>query len=145
MNEDEIDLLLDLAINARTKIYKTLTKQLNKTNFIIIKQKNQITRWAIPLSIRIPNKNFDAILPSPGHTFPFELNTFQKQHVLRLERNQSFLLSTHASSGKTVVADHAISLSLKHRERAVHASPIKALRNQKYRNFQEKLVVRMLN
>jgi superfamily II RNA helicase len=37
--------------------------------------------------------------------------------------------------GKTVVAEYAIALALKHKTRAVYTSPIKALSNQKYREF----------
>ena len=37
--------------------------------------------------------------------------------------------------GKTVVAEYAIALAQKHKTRAVYTSPIKALSNQKYREF----------
>jgi superfamily II RNA helicase len=37
-----------------------------------------------------------------------------------------------------VVAEYAIALALKHKTRAVYTSPIKALSNQKYREFVHK-------
>ena len=37
--------------------------------------------------------------------------------------------------GKTVVAEYAIALSQKHMTRTIYTSPIKALSNQKFRDF----------
>lgn len=47
-------------------------------------------------------------------------------------------MAAHTSAGKTVVAEYAVALSQKHKTRAVYTSPIKALSNQKYREFQHK-------
>ena len=40
----------------------------------------------------------------PVLTFPFELDSFQKQALKCVENNQSVLVSAHTSAGKTVVA-----------------------------------------
>ena len=47
-------------------------------------------------------------------------------------------MAAHTSAGKTVVAEYAIALSQAHKTRTVYTSPIKALSNQKYRDFSEK-------
>jgi len=47
-------------------------------------------------------------------------------------------VAAHTSAGKTVVAEYAIALSQAHKTRTVYTSPIKALSNQKYRDFSEK-------
>ena len=47
------------------------------------------------------------------------------------------LVSAHTSAGKTVVAEYAIALSLKNKQRVIYTTPIKALSNQKYREFYE--------
>lgn len=65
----------------------------------------------------------------------FELDDFQKISVCSLERDESVLVSAHTSSGKTVVAEYAIAMSLKSKQRVVYTSPIKALSNQKYREL----------
>ncbi|ADM11376.1 Ski2 ATP-dependent RNA helicase [Encephalitozoon intestinalis ATCC 50506] len=65
----------------------------------------------------------------------FELDDFQKISVCSLERDESVLVSAHTSSGKTVVAEYAIAMSLKNSQRVVYTSPIKALSNQKYREL----------
>ncbi len=52
--------------------------------------------------------------------WPFELDVFQKQAVLHLEDHESVFVAAHTSAGKTVVAEYAIALSLKHMTRYVH-------------------------
>lgn len=44
-------------------------------------------------------------------------------------------------AGKTVVAEYAISLALLHMTRAIYTSPIKALSNQKFRDFKVRHLV----
>ncbi|AFM98133.1 superfamily II RNA helicase [Encephalitozoon hellem ATCC 50504] len=68
-------------------------------------------------------------------SYLFELDDFQKISVCSLERDESVLVSAHTSSGKTVVAEYAIAMSLKNKQRVVYTSPIKALSNQKYREL----------
>ena len=46
--------------------------------------------------------------------------------------------AAHTSAGKTVCAEYAIALAMKHCTRAIYTSPIKALSNQKYRDFRLK-------
>lgn len=47
----------------------------------------------------------------------------------------SVFVAAHTSAGKTVVAEYAIALAMKHMTRAIYTSPIKALSNQKFRDF----------
>jgi superfamily II RNA helicase len=49
-------------------------------------------------------------VPQMAYQWPFELDTFQKQAVLRLERGESVFVAAHTSAGKTVVAEYAIAL-----------------------------------
>ena len=46
--------------------------------------------------------------------WPFELDTFQKQAVLCLENNECVFVAAHTSAGKTVVAEYAVALAIKH-------------------------------
>lgn len=69
--------------------------------------------------------------------YNFELDIFQKISLCSLERDESVLVSAHTSSGKTVVAEYAIAMSLRNNQRVVYTSPIKALSNQKYRELLE--------
>ena len=73
----------------------------------------------------------------PAKKYPFELDTFQEQSVLCLERQESVLVSAHTSAGKTVVAEYAIAMAKRDGQRVVYTSPLKALSNQKYRELKE--------
>jgi ATP-dependent RNA helicase DOB1 len=71
----------------------------------------------------------------PAKTWPFTLDPFQQLAVASIQREESVLVSAHTSAGKTVVAEYAIAQSLKQNQRVIYTSPIKALSNQKYREF----------
>ncbi|KAJ7999933.1 hypothetical protein DPEC_G00199540 [Dallia pectoralis] len=92
-------------------------------------------RWAIPVDITSPCDDFYKRIPNPAFKYPFELDVFQKQAVLRLEAHESVFVAAHTSAGKTVVAEYAVALSQKHMTRTIYTSPIKALSNQKFRDF----------
>lgn len=71
----------------------------------------------------------------PAREWPFTLDPFQQVSVYSIQRNESVLVSAHTSAGKTVVAEYAIAQCLKNNQRVIYTSPIKALSNQKYREF----------
>ncbi|KEG12808.1 putative RNA helicase [Trypanosoma grayi] len=75
---------------------------------------------------------------APAMTFPYELDTFQKASIDALEDGDSVLVSAHTSAGKTTVALYAIAKALQEKKRVIYTSPIKALSNQKFREFSEK-------
>lgn len=58
--------------------------------------------------------------------YPFVLDTFQREAIASLERNESVLVSAHTSAGKTVVAEYAIAMCLRNKQRVIYTSPIKA-------------------
>ena len=88
-----------------------------------------------------PVKNFHEKVPNMAHTvgflslslspslliatelflfqWPFEPDPFQKQAIILLEQHESVFVAAHTSAGKTVVAEYAIALSLKHLTRHV--------------------------
>lgn len=72
---------------------------------------------------------------TPARIWPFTLDPFQKVSIASIERGESVLVSAHTSAGKTVVAEYAIAQSLRNNQRVIYTSPIKALSNQKYREF----------
>ncbi|KAK9129473.1 hypothetical protein Sjap_009960 [Stephania japonica] len=76
--------------------------------------------------------------PKPSaKQFPFQLDPFQSEAIRCIENGESVMVSAHTSAGKTVVASYAIAMSLRDNQRVVYTSPIKALGNQKYREFKE--------
>ncbi|KZC06330.1 Helicase SKI2W, partial [Dufourea novaeangliae] len=96
------------------------------------------TQWAEQLDVSVPIADFEKRIPEPAMSFPYELDTFQKQAILKLEENCNVFVAAHTSAGKTTVAEYAIALSQKHMTRVIYTSPIKALSNQKYRDFKRK-------
>lgn len=83
--------------------------------------------------------DFASMAPAPGHKpakeYPFNLDAFQRESVKCLERRESVLVAAHTSAGKTVVAEYAIAIALRDKQRVIYTSPIKALSNQKYREL----------
>ena len=70
---------------------------------------------------------------------PFELDRFQVEAMAAVDAGCSVLVSAPTSSGKTVVAEHAIDSALAAGRRAFYTAPIKALSNQKFRDLGERL------
>lgn len=91
--------------------------------------------WAHMVDVKRDITNFSDLVPDMARTWPFELDTFQKEAVYHLENGDSVFVAAHTSAGKTVVAEYAIALAAKHMTKAIYTSPIKALSNQKFRDF----------
>ncbi|KAK9269473.1 hypothetical protein L1049_001248 [Liquidambar formosana] len=70
-------------------------------------------------------------------SYPFNLDPFQQVSVACLERNESVLVSAHTSAGKTAVAEYAIAMAFRDKQRVIYTSPLKALSNQKYRELSQ--------
>jgi antiviral helicase SKI2 len=91
--------------------------------------------WAHVVDVNKDLLNFHELVPDMARTWPFELDVFQKEAVYHLENGDSVFVAAHTSAGKTVVAEYAIALSAKHMTKTIYTSPIKALSNQKFRDF----------
>ncbi|KAL2198862.1 NUC185 domain-containing protein [Corynascus similis CBS 632.67] len=93
--------------------------------------------WAHMVDINRDMPNFRELVPDMAREWPFELDTFQKEAIYHLENGDSVFVAAHTSAGKTVVAEYAIALAAKHMTKAIYTSPIKALSNQKFRDFRQ--------
>jgi antiviral helicase SKI2 len=93
--------------------------------------------WAVLDRMENISLDFRELVPDMAIEYPFELDDFQKEAIYHLEESESVFIAAHTSAGKTVVAEYAIALAFKHMTRAVYTSPIKALSNQKYRDFKD--------
>ncbi len=65
----------------------------------------------------------------------YSLNAFQIAAAEAIEAGKNVLLAAPTGSGKTLVAEYAIELAVQKGRRAIYTSPIKALSNQKFRDF----------
>lgn len=62
---------------------------------------------------------------------------FQKQAIEYINQGNSVIVSAPTGAGKTVIAEHVIADCLKKGVKVIYTAPIKALSNQKFREFQE--------
>ncbi|MBT3464820.1 DEAD/DEAH box helicase, partial [archaeon] len=67
----------------------------------------------------------------------FTLDPFQEAAVESIDNQNSVVVSAATGTGKTLIADYAIDKLLKKGRRVIYTAPIKALSNQKYRDFKE--------
>jgi superfamily II RNA helicase len=65
----------------------------------------------------------------------FTLDPFQENAINAIEENYSVVVSAPTGSGKTLVADYVINKHKDDKQRIIYTAPIKALSNQKYRDF----------
>jgi len=70
--------------------------------------------------------------------YSFALDTFQLRALDALDAGQSVLVAAPTGSGKTVVAEYAVSCALADGRRAFYTAPIKALSNQKFHDLRRR-------
>jgi superfamily II RNA helicase len=80
---------------------------------------------------KIPNLTLDTL-------FPFPLDDFQKQAIASVAVGKSVVVCAPTGSGKTLIAEYAIYRALSLGKRVFYTTPLKALSNQKLRDFQDK-------
>ena len=66
---------------------------------------------------------------------PIQLDPFQEEAIQWIDRDHSVLISAPTGAGKTLIAERAIEKALSHNEGVIYTAPVKALSNQKYRDF----------
>ncbi|TVQ47901.1 MAG: DEAD/DEAH box helicase [Gloeocapsa sp. DLM2.Bin57] len=71
--------------------------------------------------------------------FPFELDDFQLQAIAALDAGNSVVVCAPTGSGKTLIGEYGIHRALAQGKRVFYTTPLKALSNQKFRDFRELL------
>ncbi|MEQ9232953.1 DEAD/DEAH box helicase [Coleofasciculus sp. E2-BRE-01] len=71
----------------------------------------------------------------PKNLFPFPLDQFQLQAIAALNANHSVVVCAPTGSGKTLIGEYAIYRALSRGGRVFYTTPLKALSNQKLRDF----------
>lgn len=70
--------------------------------------------------------------------YSFPLDDFQIESIDALINSYSVLVAAPTGSGKTVIAEFAVFDAFKKNEKVIYTTPLKALSNQKYRDFLER-------
>jgi len=65
----------------------------------------------------------------------YELDKFQERAICAVDEGRSVIVAAPTGAGKTVIAEYAIEKHLHEGSRIVYTAPIKALSNQKFRDF----------
>lgn len=66
----------------------------------------------------------------------FNLDPFQVEAIEAINLDISVIVTAPTGAGKTVIAEYAVEKCLQTNNRVIYTAPIKALSNQKYRDFQ---------
>ena len=73
----------------------------------------------------------------PAVIFPFPLDDFQLEAIDALNQGHSVVVSAPTGSGKTLIGEYAIYRALAHGQKVFYTTPLKALSNQKLRDFRD--------
>lgn len=73
-----------------------------------------------------------------NNIFPFELDEFQKEAIAALNADKSVVVCAPTGSGKTLIGEYAIYRALSRGKRVFYTTPLKALSNQKLRDFRDR-------
>jgi superfamily II RNA helicase len=87
--------------------------------------------------VRVLHGKCETLSKNPALTFPYESDDFQKHSYNCIDKDEPVLVTAHTGCGKTNVAKYAIAHYIKQGMRVVYTSPVKALSNQKYKEFTE--------
>ena len=83
------------------------------------------------------NENTEEILEL-FNKFPFKLSDFQKWAIHSIINNNDTMVCAPTGSGKTLPAEFCIDYFTKKGKKIIYTTPIKALSNEKFYNFQKK-------
>lgn len=79
--------------------------------------------------------NPDALVGEFLASLPYPLDEFQLDAIKALAHHHSVLVAAPTGTGKTIIGQFGIFMARKYAARAFYTTPIKALSNQKYRDF----------
>jgi len=65
----------------------------------------------------------------------YQLDRFQEEAINSIEDGHSVIVAAPTGAGKTLIAEYAVEKCVKEKKRIIYTAPIKALSNQKYRDF----------
>lgn len=77
------------------------------------------------------------IIETPTYYRNYRLDDFQQEAIRELMAGNSVLVSAPTGVGKTLIADYLIDQAIAKGDRVIYTAPIKALSNQKYKEFKQ--------
>ena len=83
------------------------------------------------------NRMRSIIIETPEYYRDYHLDDFQQEAIRELMAGNSVLVSAPTGVGKTLIADYLIDQAIAKGDRVIYTAPIKALSNQKYKEFKQ--------
>ncbi len=77
-------------------------------------------------------------IPNLKELYPFDLDDFQLEAIAALNHDRSVVVCAPTGSGKTLIGEYAIHRALSRGKRVFYTTPLKALSNQKLRDFRQR-------
>jgi superfamily II RNA helicase len=68
----------------------------------------------------------------------YKLDLFQEKAVHAIDEGKSLIVAAPTGCGKTLIAEYAVEASMRRGKRVIYTAPIKALSNQKFRDFRKR-------
>lgn len=81
------------------------------------------------------NENYFQLKINPETGKPFEADVFQKAAAMNLYLGNDVLVTAPTGTGKTAIAEYIITKNFLEGKRTFYTTPLKALSNEKYRDF----------
>ena len=79
--------------------------------------------------------NYFQLKTNPDTGKPFEADVFQKAAAMNLYLGNDVLVTAPTGTGKTAIAHYVITKNLNEGKRTFYTTPLKALSNEKFRDF----------
>jgi len=123
----------------KSKQEKGLTKPIN--TIVLMTTTSGMLSGEISTFIKDFNKtstegdNYFQLKINPDTGMPFVADTFQKAAAMNLYLGNDVLVTAPTGTGKTAIAEYIITKNLLEGKRTFYTAPLKALSNEKYRDF----------
>jgi superfamily II RNA helicase len=95
-------------------------------------------KYRITMITNCNSKFNDTTYTNDFNNYPFELSDFQKWAIKGIKTDKNVLITAHTGSGKTLPAEHAIQYFVNKGKKVIYCSPLKALSNEKFNDFNQK-------
>src|SRR5437660_1756223 len=100
-------------------------------------RRGRLTDWREPCNRTLTNEPMtpEALVEEFTASLPYQLDDFQLEAIRALANRHSVLVAAPTGTGKTIIGQFGIFMARKYNTRAIYTTPIKALSNQKFRDF----------
>jgi len=128
------------SINLETKLSK-VTSTIQKTDVPKVLERVSAVASAVilaPLTLNYQktfDENYFKLPINSENGKPYEADVFQKAAAMNLHEGKDVLVTAPTGTGKTAIAKYVITKNLNEGKKTFYTTPLKALSNEKYKDF----------